>query len=256
LSPANSRPLRSICVSGPCAGLGYEAADCGLLSPDLAASIRRVKGVKKLGVRLGNWLTANQAEALWQTPDPVNLKGKRDRAILAVLLACGLRRHEAVELNTAHLQQREEHWAIVDLRGKGGHVRTIPMPDWVKEVVDDWLLAARIESGRLFRRINKAGRAWGDRVTAKVVWLVVREFAKKAGIEKLAPHDCGRTCARLCHTAGGELEQIEFLLGHVSIQTTERYLGCRQRIRAAVNDAIGINSRNCKKQVCGGDDNG
>jgi len=59
--------------------LGYEAADCGLLSPDLAARIRRVKGVKKLGVRLGNWLTANQAETLRQAPDPVNLKVKRDR---------------------------------------------------------------------------------------------------------------------------------------------------------------------------------
>jgi len=85
--------------------LAYEATDCGLLSPDLAAAIRRVKGVKKLGVRLGNWLTAEQGEALWQSPDAERLKGKRDRALLAVLLACGLRRHEAVELNFSHLQQ-------------------------------------------------------------------------------------------------------------------------------------------------------
>jgi site-specific recombinase XerD len=74
------------------------AADCGLLSPDLAAGIRRVKGVKKLGVRLGNWLTADQAKKLWQTPSDDRLKGKRDRALLAVLLACSLRRHEAVSL--------------------------------------------------------------------------------------------------------------------------------------------------------------
>lgn len=109
--------------------LAYEATDCGLLSPDLAAGIRRVKGVKKLGVRLGNWLTAEQGEALWQSPDTERLKGKRDRALLAVLLACGLRRHEAVELNFSHLQQREQHWAIVDLMGKAGHIRTVPMPD-------------------------------------------------------------------------------------------------------------------------------
>ena len=95
--------------------LAYEAADCGLLSADLAAGIRRVKGVKKLGVRLGNWLTAEQGQALWQTPDRKCLKGKRDRALLAVLLACGLRRHEAVALMLDHLQQREEHWAIIDL---------------------------------------------------------------------------------------------------------------------------------------------
>jgi site-specific recombinase XerD len=77
--------------------LAYEAADCGLLSPDLTAGIRRVKGVKKIGVRLGNWLTAEQSRNLWQAPGGERLKEKRDRALLAVLLACGLRRHEATE---------------------------------------------------------------------------------------------------------------------------------------------------------------
>jgi site-specific recombinase XerD len=80
-------------------------------------------------------------------------------------------------------------------------------------------------------------------MTEKVVWHVVRQFAAKSAIDKLAPHDLRRTCARLCHAAGGELEQIQFLLGHVSIQTTERYLGCKQRIRSAVNDRIGIEPR-------------
>jgi site-specific recombinase XerD len=106
--------------------LAYEAADSGLLRPDLAAGIRRVKGVKKIGVRLGNWLTAEQSQTLWQAPNGERLKEKRDRALLAVLLACGVRRHEAVHLNFGHIQQREEHWAIVDLRGKAGHTRTIP----------------------------------------------------------------------------------------------------------------------------------
>ena len=73
-----------------------------------------------------------------------------------------------------------------------------------------------------------------------MVWYVVRTFAKSLGIDKIAPHDLRRTCARLCHVAGGELEQIQFLLGHVSVQTTERYLGSKQKIRDAVNDRIGI----------------
>ncbi len=220
--------------------LAYEAADCGLLSADLAAGIRRVKGVKKLGMRLGNWLTPEQGHALWQAPDCQRLKGKRDRALLALLLACGLSRHEAVALRLDHLQQREEHWAIVDLVGKGGHVRTVPVPDWVRNELDDWLVAAAIDRGRLFRRVNKAGRAWGDGVTVEAVWHIVKESAKSIGVAKLAPHDLRRTCARLCHASGGELEQIQFLLGHVSVQTTERYLGCKQRIRSAVNDRIGI----------------
>ena len=220
--------------------LAYEAADCGLRSADLAAGIRRVKGVKKLGVRLGNWLTAEQGQALWQAPDHQRLKGKRDRALLALLLACGLRRHEAVALRLDHLQQREEHWAIVDLVGKGGHVRTVPVPDWVRPELDDWLAAATIDRGKLFRRVNRVGRVWGDGMTAKAVWHIVKESARSIGVAKLAPHDLRRTCARLCHASGGELEQIQFLLGHVSVQTTERYLGCKQRIRSAVNDRIGI----------------
>ena len=220
--------------------LAYEAADCGLLSADLAAGIRRVKGVKKLGVRLGNWLTAEQGQALWQAPNQEQMKGKRDRALLALLLACGLRRHELASLTVGHLQQREGHWAIVDLRGKGGHVRTIPVPDWVHGLLDEWTSAAGISAGSLFRRVSSAGRVWGEAVTEKLVWHVVKEFAAKIGVSKLAPHDLRRSCARLCRAAGGELEQIQFLLGHVSVQTTERYLGCTQRISSAVNDRIGI----------------
>jgi site-specific recombinase XerD len=223
--------------------LAYEAADSGLLSADLAAGIRRVKGLKKLGVRSGNWLTAEQAHLLWQAPDGQRLKGKRDRALLALLLACGLRRHEVAELRVDHLQQREGHWAIVDLVGKGRHVRTIPVPDWVQAELKAWLSAAGIQSGKLFRRVSTAGKIWGDCVSQKVVWHVVKEFAKTIGVMKLAPHNLRRTCARLCRAAGGELEQIQFLLGHISVQTTERYLGCTQRIASAVNDRIGIEPR-------------
>jgi site-specific recombinase XerD len=77
-------------------------------------------------------------------------------------------------------------------------------------------------------------------MTEKAVWHIVEEAANRVGAAKLAPHDLRRTCARLCHASGGELEQIQFLLGHVSVQTTERYLGCKQRIRSAINDRIGL----------------
>src|ERR1700687_1755246 len=145
--------------------LAYEAADCGLLSADLAAGIRRVKGEKDLGVLLGDWLPADQGQALWQAPDRDRIRGKRDRALLAVLLACGLRRHELAGLTVSHLQQREGHWAIMDLRGKAGHVRTIPVPDWVQGLLDDWMKAAGIASGSLFRRVSSADKVWGERVT-------------------------------------------------------------------------------------------
>ena len=153
--------------------LAYEAAYSGLLSPELAAGIRRVKGAKKLGVRLGNWLTTEEARLLWQLPSTDILKGKRDRAILAVLLGCGLRRRELAQLLFDHFQRREDHWAIVDLIGKAGHVRTVPVPDWVKETVNEWVNAAGVTSGKLFRCVCRAGTAWGDGMIEKVVRHIV-----------------------------------------------------------------------------------
>jgi len=219
--------------------LAYEAADTGLLSPELAAGIRRVKGAKRIGVRLGNWLTAEQSRAVIQAPDIQTLKGRRDRAILSLMLGCGLRRGEVADLRVDHLQQREGHWVIADLVGKAAHIRTVPVPDWVKSAVDCWASSAPVTEGRLFRCVSRRGSVWGDGLTEKVIWHVVKASAAAAGIAKLSPHDCRRTCARLCHTAGGEIEQIQFLLGHVSVETTERYLGCKQRLTGAVNDHIG-----------------
>ena len=192
----------------------------------------------------GNWLTAEQGKRLLAAFDNGCLRGKRDYAVIAVLLGCGLRRAEAAALAVETLQQREEHWVIADLVGKGGHVRTVPVPSWVKAAVDDWLNAAEVNSGPVFRAINKAQRVGKSAFSPKVIWGAVKAGSSKCSLENVAPHDLRRTCARLCHEAGGDLEQIQFLLGHVSVQTTERYLGCKQRLRNAVNDRIGLEPGN------------
>jgi integrase len=114
----------------------------------------------------------------------------------------------------------------------------------VKVAVDEWKEAGCITEGGVFRSINKTGRLWRTGMTPRVLWEVVRAAAARAGIEKLAPHDLRRSCARLCHLAGGELDQIPFLLRHISIQTTERYLGCKQKLRFAGNDRMGIEPDN------------
>lgn len=98
--------------------LAYEAADTGLLSPELAAGIQRVKGAKRIGVRLGNWLTVEQSRNLLQGLDLQKLKGRRDKAILALMLGCGLRRGEVASLRLDHVQLREDRWVIVDLIGE------------------------------------------------------------------------------------------------------------------------------------------
>jgi len=168
------------------------------------------------------------------------LRGKRDRAILALLIGCGLRRAELVGLGLEDFQVREEHWVIADLIGKGKHIRTVPVPAWAKHIVDEWTDAASIRTGALFRRVGRLGKIWGASLTPKAIWHIVKAAAKRGDIKNLAPHDLRRTCARLCHLAGGELEQIQFLLGHASVQTTEHYLGCKQKLRHAVNDNLGL----------------
>ncbi len=168
------------------------------------------------------------------------MKGKRDRVILAVLLGCALRRAELAGLNVADIQQRDGRWVAADLVGKGGRVRTVPVPAWVKVTVDQWTEAAGIEGGRLWRSINRGGRVWGDGLTEKVIWQVVEQYAAEVGLTEIASHDLRRTCAKLCRAGGGELEQIQLLLGHASVQTTERYLGTKQNLTDAPNDHMGL----------------
>jgi site-specific recombinase XerD len=150
--------------------------------------------------------------------------------MLAMLFGCGFRRSELVGLELDEIQMRRGHWAVVDLIGKGGHIRTVPIPEWVKAALDQWTAAARVTEGRIFRAAARMGKVWGKGISQNVVWYVVKSCCERAGLEHIAPHDLRRTCAKLCHTSGGELEQIQFLLGHASVQTTERYLGCKQNL--------------------------
>jgi hypothetical protein len=119
----------------------------------------------------------------------------RDHAMVAMLIGCGLRRAELLALTLESIQQREEHWVIADLVGKGGHVRTVPIPGWVKAAVDAWTDAVNITHGPAFRAINKAGRVWGDGMSPKVLWEVVRAAAGRAGIDRLRT---ARSPAHLC----------------------------------------------------------
>jgi integrase len=123
--------------------------------------------------------------------------------MVVMLIGCGPRRVELLALRLESIQQREEHWVIADLVGKASQVRTVPIPTWVKTAVDAWTTAAAITGGPVFRAINKAGRVWGEAMSPKVLWDVVRTAAARGGIDKLAPHDLRRTCARLSKQAAG-----------------------------------------------------
>jgi site-specific recombinase XerD len=178
--------------------LAHEAADAGLLSPELAAGISRVKGVKQLGFRSGNWLSTEQSSEVLKCASGDSMRAKRDYAMLAMLFGCGFRRSELVGLEFDDIQMRQGHWAVVDLIGKGGHIRTVPIPVWVKAALDQWTRAAGVSDGKIFRAVARLGKVWGDGISQNVVWYVVRTCCEKAGLEHIAPHDLRRTCAKLC----------------------------------------------------------
>jgi integrase len=112
------------------------------------------------------------------------------------------------------------------------------MPTWVKVAIDAWTSAADVADGHAFRPVNRGDQTQGAALSEKVVWQLLQGYAAAAGVPGIAPHDLRRSCAKMCRAAGGELEQIQLLLGHSSVQTTERYLGTKQDLAHAPNDAI------------------
>jgi integrase len=216
-----------------------EAHKNGMLGSEEAEHLTDIPNLRQKGSRMGNWLTRKQAKELLAVPDRSMLKGKRDYVILALLIGCALRRRELAFLYIEEIQMREGRWVIADLLGKGGRIRTVAVPVWVKQGIDAWITAAGMEKGRLLRSIRKDGRI-GDGLSDWAIWSVVEQAAKQIGIERFGAHDLRRTCAKLRRKSGGDLEQIKFLLGHSSIQTTERYLGSEQDIAVAVNDSLGF----------------
>lgn len=217
-----------------------EAWRSGWIDTETATEVREVKNVRQLGQPTGNWLTREQAKEILTVPDRSQMKGKRDYVILAMLVGCALRRSEMISLTIAHIQQREGRWVILDLVGKGGRKRTVAIPRWVKQGIDEWIVAAGISDGRLLRAVNKSGRVGGQGLSDWTVWSVVEAAAAELGIDNFGAHDLRRTCAKLCRDRGGKLEQIQRLLGHASILTTDRYLGTTQELTVAVNDNLGL----------------
>jgi len=220
--------------------LAMEAADNGALDPQIAGGIRAVKGSRQEGRRTGNWLTRKQAQMWLNAPDSRTLKGRRDRALLAVLIGCGLRRAEAASLSFEHVQQRDGRWVLVDLIGKRDKVRSVPMPNWTKAAIDAWSKASGVAEGLVFRAVNKGDRVMGDGITPQAVRNIVADYAEKLEHASIAPHDLRRTFAKLAYKGGAALDQIQLSLGHESIQTTEDYLGVEQDLIDAPCDHLGL----------------
>jgi site-specific recombinase XerD len=219
-----------------------EAVDNQALSSEIATGIEHISSLKRNGVRMGNWLSKEQAELLIKIPDVSTLKGLRDRAILALLIGTGIRRTELTSLTFEHLAQREGRWVIVDMLGKGDKIRSVPMPSWCKGTIDAWAQSAGISSGLIFRAINKGDRIAGDSITAQAIYYLCEQYSREAFGEDgiIQPHDLRRTFAHLSRSGGAQIEQISLALGHASITTTERYLGTKLDLVDAACDRLNL----------------
>jgi site-specific recombinase XerD len=220
-----------------------EAADNDLIDARVAESAGRVKGVARPGTKSGNWLTLDETGALLNAPDDVTPRGKRDRAILALLVGAGLRREELSCLTLQHIQQREGRWCIVDIRGKRNKVRTIPIASWVKTLVDRWCEFAGIVEGPIAQRLSKNGSVLAPATTTQALYRTVKRYGVQIDRPTLAPHDLRRTFAKLARAGGAPLEQIQINLGHDSLDTTRKYLGSELDYQSAPGDFIKPNVR-------------
>lgn len=216
-----------------------EAVDAGLLDELQGAAICQIKGVPKRGGSCGRWLTEEQTRAVLARPAADTLQGKRDRAALALLFGCGLRRGEAARADVANLQQRDGRWCLVDLIRKRGKVHTVPVPAWGYAVIRAWLDAAEIMEGPILRGFALNSRKLGTALTASQIYRIVRQHSTACGTT-IAPHDARRTAAtiwgRAARAKGLGLESVRQQLGHDSITTTERYLQTAIDLESAACD--------------------
>jgi integrase len=213
-----------------------EAQRTGNISIEEASELLQIGNLPFRGSRMGKWLTAPQLRLLLSVPSRKNLRGLRNGCILAVLAGCAIRLDELASLDLATIQERDGRWVLIDMMGKGGRVRTVAIPAWVKQAIDGWTRAAKITEGRLIRQLTLDPEG----LSTDSIRQIVRKAAEKIGVQNFGPHDLRRTCARLCKEQGGDIEQIQAMLGHASLVTTQRYLGTVQNLRNAVNDTMGL----------------
>lgn len=219
--------------------LSREASELQIWPDTVAAAFSSVKNIPQRGKRTGNWLSLEQAQQLINAPDISTPIGLRNRAILATLLGCGLRRRELVNLSIDQLQLRDGRWVIANLIGKRNKIRTVTIPTWTKQAIYAYLDATDIHSGRLFQAMSKGGKIQWDHISPESVREVVKLNAHKCGF-KITPHDLRRTYAKLALKNGAKIEQIQLNLGHQSLATTQVYLGTDLDLKNGPGDFLDI----------------
>ena len=219
--------------------LTREASELQIWPDTVAAAFASVKNIPQRGKRTGNWLSLEQAQRLINAPDTSTPIGLRNRAMLAVLLGCGIRRQELTKLKPGQFQLRDGRWVIADLIGKRNKTRTVTVPTWVNQAIDAYVKACNIHSGRLFQAMSKSGQIQHENICSETVRDVVKLYARQCGFD-ISPHDLRRTYAKLALKNGAKIEQIQLSLGHQSLATTQVYLGIDLDLENGPGDFLDI----------------
>jgi site-specific recombinase XerD len=215
-----------------------QAAKLDLISTERAEKVAAVESVKTRGARLGMWLSKQQLETLLEAPHKSAFVGSllpyRDQAILAVLGGAGLRRSEAASLKVEQIVIRDDRWILADIKGKGGVVRSVPIAAWIKTALSSWLKVSELKEGFVFCQCSWLAsnefRGFpavtnSARLADETIRNVVKRYAQDSLGFAVTTHDLRRSFAKLARQNGCPLEQIQFSLGHSSINTTQIYTG-------------------------------
>lgn len=217
--------------------LATEAYYAKYLDDRTLRGIKEVKNITSRGQKVGNWLTSAQARRLLDKPNTSDLRGLRNRAIIATFLFCALRRSEVVGLTVDQVRLISGRPAIVDIEGKHNRIRTVPLAHEAYQAITAWLRAAGVTEGFIFRSINRGGNVGKGRMTGQAAYNIIADYAHQLSLE-IAPHDLRRTAARFMLDGGAPLDQISLVLGHATIRTTQIYLGLDLDLDNPATDAI------------------
>jgi site-specific recombinase XerD len=233
---ANWRPMAPATVNRAlCAvrGVLREAWRLGLMPAEALQRAVDVPQVKASTLPRGRALSGEELRRL-VAACPSGPVGVRDRALLAVLVAGGLRRAEAVALDLADWNAAD---GTLTVRGKGGRERLVPLKGGALAAVRTWLELRGTEPGALLCPVAKGGRLELRRLSAAAVFDRLRHLAERAQVGELSPHDLRRTLVSGLLDAGADLFAVAALVGHASTDTTRRY---DRRGERAVHDAAAL----------------
>ena len=192
------------------------------LSFEVSLAIKNIKNVPQHGKLHGTRLVRSQMEQLMNAPDKTTELGRRDRAVLALLLGSGLRRSEVVGLTWGQIKQEGKSWIIVDLVGKHGRIRSPLVPKWVYDILMEYNDKGK-QKERVITSYDRHGNSRGA-ITAQSIYRIVQKYSDECEFD-IAPHDLRRTNARYLRDKGAEIEDIQHELGHSSPKTTSIYIG-------------------------------